>query len=369
MDEFIKQVRMAMTGNTPKIVKEKVYIPSGLTVLDLACTDDIAGAFQTGTYINIVGDSHTGKSILSLTILTMLANSEKFSDFKLIYDDAEQANAFDMEYLFGGIAASRIQPPLSDSDGYPIFSNTVQDFITNFNRVLKSEDKFVYVLDSLDSLTSDEEKVRFDNHQKKVDQGKESDELATTYGAEKAKYMSQFFRKTKSEMDNSQGILIIVSQTRDNLTAMSFGDKKYRVGGRALQFYCSIVMWLVYTGAIKNEKHKKVIGSKVTIKVDKNKYTGKKRSMSFEIYNDLGVDDVSSMVDYLIEERVFKKSGSQVRIPAELFKLDEDWKGFRKDVIKMIEENNYERRLKRLCKTTWRQIEEDIKLHDRKRRF
>jgi len=358
---LIKEIREVMkeksqtkgsTGWTP--------IPSGVSMFDIACTDNGRGAFKPGTVVNIVGDSHTGKTILALTVLATVANIENYNDYELIYDDVEAANSFDMEYLFGEVGSERIRPPYY-LDEEAVYSNTVQNLITNVNRLLKVGKPFIYILDSLDALTSDEEIARQDKFLKAVDAGKEAD-LGASYKAEKAKYMSEFFRKTKREFEESGNLLVIISQTRDKIGAGPFEPKKYRTGGAALDFYCSIIIWLAFLGGIKNEKWKRVVGSSVRAKITKNKYTGKKRSFEFNIYNDLGIDDIGSMIDFLVLDKYWKKTGRTIKA------LGLDVEMTRAKLIEHIEENNLERKVKRFCQKLWREIEGDLKL-DRKKRF
>jgi ABC-type dipeptide/oligopeptide/nickel transport system ATPase component len=191
----IEEIRKFMASETKEITKAGAYIPSGLTLFDLACTDDVEGAFKLGTFINFIGDSHTGKSILALTVLTMVANIEKYDHYNLIYDDVENANSFNMEYLFGKKAAERIKAPDYDDNGYPIFSDTVEQFTYNYERILDKQGPTIYVFDSLDAISTIAEQERHKEHQKKINKGEESDVLSSTYGTEKARLMSQFFQK------------------------------------------------------------------------------------------------------------------------------------------------------------------------------
>jgi len=71
-------------------------IPSGCTVLNLACSDDPTGAFTPGHMVNLIGDSSTGKTFLALTMLADIAHNSLFDDYRLIHDDVEEANEFDM---------------------------------------------------------------------------------------------------------------------------------------------------------------------------------------------------------------------------------------------------------------------------------
>ena len=339
----------------------KGFIPTGLVPLNLALSDTYLNGFREGCIVNIVGDSHTGKSILALSILAELANNSEYDDYRLVYDDAEFANNFDMEYLFGKTASKRIIPP-QEIKGEPANSETIQEFIANVNRELK-KGPFVYILDSLDSVTSDEEMARYDKYQKETDRGKKSDALASSYKTEKPKYMSELLRIFRGRIKKTKSVLIIVSQTRDNINAIGFSDKKTRTGGKALEFYCLYIMWLAHKKQIKNPKFKKVIGNDMTIKVTKNKYNGKRRSVDATIYYDLGVDNVGAMVDFLVNEGHWKKQGAFIN--AKEMKV----KKTKKELVKFIESNNKERAIAKVCQHFWEVVEEELRLSDRKRRY
>jgi RecA/RadA recombinase len=340
--------------------KPKKLVPSGLVPLDIAGSDSLQGAFRLGSIINIVGDSHTGKSMLILNMLATLANDPNFDDHTLIYDDAEHADDFDKEYLFGSTAAKRIVSP-KQIDGVPVCSETMQDFIANVEAAFK-KGKFIYVLDSLDSINTKEEQQRYKDFTNEVEKGKDSDKLSSSYKTEKAKYMSELLRQFRAKIRKTDSLLVFVSQTREKIDAIGFGDKKTRAGGKALEFYCHFIAWLAHKRQIKNLKYKKVIGNEMTIKITKNKFTGKKREVDALIYYDLGVDNVGAMVDFLVNEEAWKKSKTINAVDLEVNLT-------RSKLIQHIEDNNLESKLAEVCLSHWMKIENELKLSDRKRRF
>ena len=94
----------------------KMLLPTGSTLLNLACSDKSEGGYGTGRIVNLIGDSDTGKSVLSLTMLADLCYDESFDDYQLIYDDVEQAYTFDKEYMFSKKVNKRIIMEESHSD-------------------------------------------------------------------------------------------------------------------------------------------------------------------------------------------------------------------------------------------------------------
>jgi len=259
----------------------KGHISSGCALLNLALSDKVEGGFGLGKMTNIIGDSSSGKSFLALSLLAECANSPRFDDYTLVYDDVEQACEFDIRKLFGSRAAQKIVPPIPDPDeDEPAYSETIQDFHANVFRHLDRGDPFIYVLDSLDALDAEE------------DQKKAREILKA--------------RETESA-------LIIISQTRDDINPMSF-TKKTRSGGRALKFYCTHEIWLAVASTIK--KKDLPVGVNVRVKISKNKLTGKMRQVEFPLYYSYGVDDIGASVDWMIKTKTWKKKGGKYEAPS-----------------------------------------------------
>src|ERR1019366_4415396 len=89
----------------------------------------------------------------------------------------------------------------------------------------------LYILDSLDALSDRAELER------KIDE--------PSFGAGKAKQMSQLFRRLIRKINKTDVAVIIISQIRDNI-GVRFGDKTTRSGGHALDFYASQVLKLAH---------------------------------------------------------------------------------------------------------------------------
>ena len=119
-------------------------------------------------------------------------------------------------------------------------------------------------------------------------------------------------------------LLIVVSQIRDKLN-VTFGETKTRSGGRALDFYCSHIVWLAEIGKIKKTMQgvDRVIGVNVKVNVKKNKVGLPFRTCEYPIIFGYGIDDLTANVEWLIEvgrdemlkeEVGMSKAGYKVRI-------------------------------------------------------
>lgn len=333
-------------------VSERVYsgplIPTGSTLLNLACSDSATGGYAAGTLINIIGDSQSGKSFVALTMCAELIRDERFKDYRIIYDDAEQACNFNLEKLFGKKLVEQIEAPHTTDDA-PAYSDTIQDFFTFIFDAIDDGRPFIYILDSLDALTSDEEINKVEDMIEAKRKGKD---VKGDYGMSKPKTMSQILRTIVTKLKNTDSLLIVISQTRDNINPMSF-EKKTRSGGRALKFFASHEMWMAVVGKLKAKE--RIIGVNVEAKITKNKLTGKIRKITFPILYEYGIDDIASMLDFLIDEGIVKKEGKG-------YNFEElGLKGLRNTLISEIEQSDTIEELREIVVQVWKDIEEDLK--------
>ena len=326
-------------------------VPMGSTLLNLAMSDTIEGGAKKGTMINIIGASHGGKTILALTAFAEANMKASFDDYTFVYDDVERANSFNMPYLFGRKTAKRIQAPRPEKDDQ--FSTTVQHFQANIKHHVKKNIPFIYVLDSFDALDALEDQKKVDEM---VDALEKDKKTAGTYGMAKAKASSSLLRNTTNTLSNSQSVLFIVSQVRDNVDPISF-EKETRSGGRALKFYASHEMWLHSIKSIK--KKDTIIGNTIRVRIKKNKLTGKNREVKFDVFYDYGIDDIGSCIDYLIEMDRWSGGGSAKINHNGDFPFENCTKA---KMTKLIE-NGYYQDLKNLVGKEWKTFEDSLKLN------
>ena len=332
-------------------------IPTGSTLLNLACSDNPFGGFAGGEVVNLIGDKSSGKTFLFLTMLAEISQRKKFDEYQLVYDSVETTMHFDIPYLFGKRLAKRIESPMEDENGDECGSATIQDFHSCIQDLNSQKKSIVYGLDSFDALSSDEELVRAEEALKARDKGGKK---AGSFNTEKTRGLSAMFRQIAQGIERTNSLLVIISQVRENLSNMPFVPKYVRAGGRALGHYSGHEIWMGVTKKIKRDG--RVIGVECCARVTKNKLTGKIREANFSIYYDYGVDDVGSCVDFLVKEGVWKKRGQTIF--AEELGLEET----RDNLIKKIEEDGLEDRMKEITGDAWNRIEEELK-PDRKRRY
>lgn len=331
-----------------KPILEKVMdlIPTGSTLLNLACSNVVDAGFLSGSIVNIIGDSCAGKSFLCLTTLAEAVLHPKLDDYELVYNDAEARNHFDMEYLFGKRVTKRIKF---------CKSKTVTEFRMDINDLLNGDKPFIYVLDSLDAICSDEEKEKFD---KKTEAIKKGNRIPGSYKMAKPKDMSELLRNITRDISDKKSLLIIVSQTRAKI-GLGFAAST-RSGGKALKFYSDHEIWLAVEKTLTKTVNgiKMPIGVSTKIKVTKS-INGRSRKTNMLIYYDLGIDDIGSNIDFLV---VNKKENLLVT------KLKLSDGSSKQKLIADIEEHGLESKLAELVGEVWFDIEEQLKT-GRKRRY
>jgi len=339
-------------------ISRRDWLSSGSTLLNLACSGNVRRGFLKGKYYWLVGDSESGKTFLSLTCLAEASINSNFDDYRFIYDDVEGGALMDLEKFFGRKVAERLESPGSDEEGRPVTSSTAEEFYYHVDDAIEDGRPFIYVLDSMDALSSAQEQDKFQETKTAYRKGTST---TGSYGDGKAKKNSSGIRQLLPHLRRSGSILIIISQTRDNL---GFGfENKTVSGGRAPKFYATLQIWSSVVGQIKKTVKGKPrhIGSRIKVVVKKNRQTGQHPPVKIVFYHSYGIDDLESCVDFLVEEGHWKKKGA--RINADEFDLC----ATKEKIIQHVEANGEERQLRRLVQQTWDEIQEAMIVQRKKR--
>jgi RecA/RadA recombinase len=290
--------------------KEISFLSTGCTLLNCV----VGGGWAFGRVVNIVGDKSTGKTLLAEEAMAIFC--QMYPREKPHYRETEAA--FDESYFAAlGGDPSRIDfgPDGSETQWETVESimNDIKALLDKFDKTLaekvallrKKRRKLtlaeaeaqvlptippsLYIIDSLDALSSEAELAR------KVEDG--------SYGLEKQKLLGLFFRKEIRRMKRARMGLIVISQIRDRIGAMIRGVKYTRTGGKALDFYASIVLFLADLGKVyeTNKGIKRPVAIKVKARATKNKITMPFRECIFELRFGYGVDDDWACLDWLKE--------------------------------------------------------------------
>ncbi len=254
------------------------FVSTGCTLLDCA----LGGGIAVGRTANVVGDKSTAKTGTATEVMINFA--QEYPSGKIAYRETEAA--WDDNYAEAmGLPLYRIDFGNRES---PII--TVEDFYIDFEKFCDAQkgEPGLYILDSFDGLSDDAEMAR------DIDKG--------SFGAAKAKKMSEMFRKLTRKQEQSNVLLFMVSQIRDNIGAL-FGEKHKRSGGKALDFYASQVFWLAHIKILKRtiNKVERPYGIEILAKVKKNKVGMPFREAQFTFEFGFGINDLLASVTWLNE--------------------------------------------------------------------
>lgn len=333
---------------------------------NLACSGQTKVAIPRGKYVIMIGDTNSGKSFLLKRALAAAAHNPIFDDYALVYDDPEFSDTMDNEKLFGTKYIERVESAAYDKDGNPKNSITVEDFYAHARARFKAG-PCIYVLDSQDALGSLYAQRKAEEQEKakrKRDEGEESAKAKGSYGDGKAKYHSEHLRTLLSLLHKNGSILLMASQTRDNIGFGAMFTPKTHAGGHAIEFYAQVQMWTKRIKKLKKKaKGKELqVGILTQFQTKRSRLTGRDRTVTVPIYFDAGVDDIGSQIKWLVEWKHWKCSQGIIKAPELKFS------GTEEELIHKVEEKNLERKLRLVVRKVWAEIERTVRT-ERKPRY
>jgi recombination protein RecA len=139
-------------------------------------------------------------------------------------------------------------------------------------------------------------------------------EMGDAHMGLQARLMSQALRKLTAAISKSQTTLIFINQIRMKIGVM-FGNPETTTGGNALKFYSSVRLDIRRIESIKEGQE--VTGSRVRVKVVKNKMAPPFKQAEFDIMFAQGISKTGELVDLGVEKKVVEKSGAWYSYPGE----------------------------------------------------
>lgn len=342
-----EQIKAALLRKTPPAspVPNADLLSTGCTALNLALTGRPQGGMAKGHYYWFVGDSSSGKTFFALTLFAEAAHTPRFKDYRFIYNKPEEGALMDMAAFFGQGMADRVEM---------CKSRTVDQFFYECSEEL-DKGPCIYVLDSADALSSDQEKKKFKERKAAFKKGptayaKQSGEM--TDG--KAKKYSSGIRQLLEAIQAHRSIMLVISQTRDNMDNPY--DPKTASGGRALKFYATTEIWTSVARKLKKtvRDQELQIGIEVRAQVKKNRLTGKEWAVEVPLYWSYGIDDIGGCVDFLVKWKGWPKNADSGIINATHIDLT----GKRETLIRQIEKGGLEKQVRMAVAEVWAEIEE-----------
>ncbi len=318
-----------------KAPKPSEFLSTSSTLLDLA----LNGGFAKGTYHLLVGKSSSGKTWAGLSALAEASINPIFADHQLIYDGPEDGARMDFTKFFGPALPKRLKAKSSQ---------TVEEFYFGLDDL---DGPFIYVLDSESSLSSKDERDKLQDSKRAWKKGTQT---TGTYGDGKAKKHSSHLRQVIGKLKDTGSILLIVSQSRDNIGFGSQFEKETRGGGRALTFYATTELWFSRKKSLKRtvKGKQRKIGNIMLVKVKKNRESGREPTIPIHHYFSVGFDDVGASIQWLVEEKHWQQNGKGI-ISVPEWELDLK----AENLVTTIQEQGKERELREIVAKVWQEID------------
>ncbi len=247
---------------------------TGSLGLDLA----LGGGIPKGRIIEIYGPESSGKTTLALHSVAQVQKKGGLAAFV----DAE--HALDPEY------AAKIGVNLDDL----LISqpDTGEQALEITETLVRSNAVDVVVVDSVAAL---------------VPRMEIEGDMGDSHMGLQARLMSQALRKLTGAISKSKTTVIFINQLRMKIGVM-FGNPETTAGGQALKYYSSVRLDIRRIEQIKDGEQ--VIGSKVRVKVVKNKVAPPFRVAEFDVMYNVGISVEGEVLDLAVKYELVNKSGA-----------------------------------------------------------
>ncbi len=250
-------------------------IPTGAISLDVALG---IGGLPRGRVVEVYGPESSGKTTVALHAVASAQRQGGIAAFI----DAE--HALDPEY------AKRLGV---DTDALLVSQpDTGEQALEIADMLIRSGALDILVIDSVAAL---------------VPRAEIEGEMGDSHVGLQARLMSQALRKITGALSHSRTTAVFINQLREKI-GIQFGSPETTTGGRALKFYASVRLDVRRIETLKDGTEP--VGSRVRVKVVKNKVSPPFRVAEFDLLFNQGISREGGLIDLGVEHGLVRKAGA-----------------------------------------------------------
>ncbi|KAF5726063.1 DNA repair protein recA 3 mitochondrial [Tripterygium wilfordii] len=276
--------------------KNVPVVSTGSFALDIALG---TGGLPKGRIVEIYGPEASGKTTLALHVI---AGAQK-QGANCVFVDAEHALDSTLAEAIG-VRTENLLISQPDSG---------EQALSLVDTLIRSGSVDVVVVDSVAAL---------------VPKNELEGEMGDAHMAMQARLMSQALRKLSHSVSLSETILVFINQVRAKLSTFGGfgGPADVTCGGNALKFYASVRLNLRRVGLIK--KGDETTGSRVLVKIVKNKLAPPFRTAEFELEFGKGICREVELIDLGLKHKFVTRAGAMYGFNGQTFRGKDAFKLF-----------------------------------------